>query len=571
MDTSVPTAVAGDHLFIVTQAKSYIDGHGFRLNPNLGFPEVQDYLYFPSFDFTQRAFLWIAARFTTNPFRVVFAYYFAGILAMYGAAIWALRWLGVRRSLAAVLAVAFVVQPYFITRAFGHDYLALIYAVPFGLALALKLGTAPVSVSGFLRQPFVIVALFVAASSGVYYAFFTMAFLGFSTVAGAVSLRRWSTLWTGLACIAVAFVVMVLSGYGIDLPRLMGGHYAPPQRAAYEQLMYGLDMPSLGFALKVGKHVADGMTDAVTTNPVLFANEGGGEWPGWFLTLVLLATPLIVACTALVRRPAGVDDRAPGPDLADDWRMRLLGFAALLAVFGLFYAMRGGLGFLFSLFVNPSIRATARMVPFLTFACLVVLAMVVELMSDSPRRWLRIGVPVVIALALLVSMKPMLFGLAKSQMARYQAPIQAQMRASLPPLLKAKDRIGAKTVLELPVFYWPEYPAPPTVDIYVAQLPYIYDKPHSATRWSFGAGQAQGNFNLRQFTLQQAEGLPGRARAYGYDSILIMKHDYLDGEPAFSAAMAKQFDPACRAYDDATYTLYSLSRGPGGKLCGSGA
>ena len=82
IDTAQPGFLGGDHIYFLTFVKSYMNGHGFRFDSQLGFPSERDNLYFPNADLTYRLGFWLAAHLTSNPFRVIHAVYIAGILAM---------------------------------------------------------------------------------------------------------------------------------------------------------------------------------------------------------------------------------------------------------------------------------------------------------------------------------------------------------------------------------------------------------------------------------------------------------------------------------------------------------
>src|SRR5258707_7531070 len=88
--------------------------------------------------------------------------------------------------------------------------------------------------------------------------------------------------------------------------------------------------------------------------PVLFGTNGLFEWPGPILTAIIMSSPVIALVSGL--------SRVHRTD-----RQELLFISAVCLCFGLIYAERGGLAFYFNLLVTPQIRATARIIPFLSF------------------------------------------------------------------------------------------------------------------------------------------------------------------------------------------------------------
>jgi hypothetical protein len=67
-------------------------------------------------------------------------------------------------------------RPYFVFRSLMHDFLSLYFAAPMGCALALRLAMLPDdnTFRSFARGPFVPIAILVVATSGLYYAFFSV-------------------------------------------------------------------------------------------------------------------------------------------------------------------------------------------------------------------------------------------------------------------------------------------------------------------------------------------------------------------------------------------------------------
>src|SRR5262249_8262696 len=86
----------------------------------------------------------------------------------------------------------------------------------------------------------------------------------------------------------------------------------------------------------------------------LISGENFGEWPGFVLSAVILASPLLLLAAGSMRREGG-----------SDRKIDLLFACSACLVFGLLFAVRGGLGLLFNIHVTPMIRAQERVLPFL--------------------------------------------------------------------------------------------------------------------------------------------------------------------------------------------------------------
>jgi hypothetical protein len=561
VDTAQPGNMDGDHLFILAMIKSYMNGHGFRLDDQLAFPDVRDNLYFPSFDLSYRLTMWFGAHIARNPFRVVHLMYVSGLAAMFSFGYWMLRRLSIRRWLALVGAAASVMTPFFATRTFGHDFLALSFSAPLGLGLALSIGLAPpeASLKRFLRDPFTITAVVVVGISGLYYAFYTLMFMGFAGVAGVVGQRRWFPVLAFLSSGAALFMLLILSGYGFDLPLVLGGQFVEPHRLAFEQIMYGINLPGSALRFSALPHVVAGVREARGALPYAFNGEGPGEWPLWPMTLVLLGAPLTVAiCQSAMRI-----DPNPHPPL------RVIALTSLLVVFAILFGVSGGLGFLFNLIVSPQIRADARLMPFLNVAAIVILCSAAELAAFCHRFWVRAGAPVLVAILLGICLQGAWLTVEKHQQAVLASSYVQEMRVSMPAVITTKNTAKLHTILQMPTAGWPETPPIHGFNHYNHQLAYVFDTPRSGTRWSYGANEAQPWYNLVDFTTRQPPvRLPVHARALGFDGLLIEKSAY---EPAalkvIEDGLSQGLSPECRLYEDKLQVLYALVHSPNGKAC----
>ena len=548
-----PAYLTEDHLFLLSGAKSLIKGYGFRFDPQLGYPQPRDWLYFPSFDAAYKAIGWLAARLTTSPFVLVHLFYIAGLSAMACAYYWTLRRLGISAWLAVVGSLAAVVTPYLEERFYFHDGLALSFSVPLGFGLALVIGrdAATASLRTFFRDPLVLLAVLVIGVSGLYYAFYSVMIAVFIGLATGIGERKVFPVIAALLIAELVLVLLVLSGYGLDFLTLLKSSGGAPQvqRYAFEQLYYGLNLAGAGDRFTFLHKVAVGVADTKRLTPILEGDRGA--WPALPLTLAILAAPLIAAAGQTRLRTV------QGPAAA---KLRLAVLCAAAVVFLLLFGARGGLGYLFNLIATPQIRSDARVMPFLTFGAVVILCLFAEMTRDSDRRWIRWAGPIAIALALLGGTIGSIGVAARVQSATLADPKVQALRTSVQGLLAAKDRAGLQTVLQLPVLSWPEAFLPrPGYSAYQQQLPYIFDRRDSATRWSYGANENQAGFKRLKAQTAGLDGLDGRARGMGFDSILVDKRAYDPKVLAgVQAAVAAQAGAPCRLYEDQNYALYGL-------------
>lgn len=552
-----PASLSGDHLFLLSAARSAIKGYWGRFSPLQGFPDPRDGLYFPSFESSYQAFSRVAALLTKDPFVFVHLFYLLGLAAMGCAYYWTLRRLDISPWLAVVGALAAAVTPYLGERIYFHDALALSFSVPVGFGLALRLGREATSATlrSFLGSPWVLGAMVVVGTSGLYYAFYSVLIAVFIGVACAVGERRLFPLLAALLFAEVVLVLLVLSGWGLDVmalaaPKGAGSGAAQPQRYALEQLFYGLNLEAAADRFTFLHKAAVGVADA---KRLVRTSEGdGGAWPALPLTLTILAAPLIAAAGQSRLRTL------VGPAAA---KLRLAVLCATVVTFLVLFGARGGIGYLFNLIAMPQIRSDARVMPFLTFGVVVILCLFAEMARDSERRWVRWAGPLGIVAVLLASAAGSIGVAARAQALVLADPKAQALEASVRGMLAAKDRAELTAVLQLPVFPWPEAPWPRAgYNPYQQQLPYILDRPQSDTRWSYGASDRQPGFRRLKAQTAQLGGLPGRARSMGFDGMLLEKHAYDPKTAAqIQAGIDRETGPGCRLYDDGAYALYGLS------------
>ena len=442
----MPFNLRGDHLLVLTNIRNDINNTGYRYNPYLGFPGIRDDLSFTGFVFSYKLILYIVARFSKNPFIVVHTFYLFSISALFVAAFVALRKLEVRSWLASIAAIAFVVSPFFLQRAARHDFLALYYSIPLGVYLAIAVGISPreISLVEFFRRPMVIVSLLVVSTSGLYYAFFSAMFIGLVGVCGAAAEMRGRKLTLAALQVTIIFVLMILSGWGPGIVDILAGNVHVPTRYAVEQSMYGLLIADAIRTFAVLPPLKWSLSE-YTTIAGATMEGASGEWPGILLTSVILAAPVYEIV-------AGWTDRERSA------RARVVFLAAACITFGLVFAQRYGLGYLFNTYVYPAIRGQNRIMPFLSFFALLIVCSAVEAALSLRLTWCRVAVSTVILLGLGASSLPFIGGLAARQKAYLSDPAQTFDRDSMIALLGLLHAAGLRTVLQLPVLPWPEWP-----------------------------------------------------------------------------------------------------------------
>jgi hypothetical protein len=400
----------------------------------------------------------------------------------------------------------------------------------------------------------------VCGTSGLYYGFFTCMFAAFAGTVWSIGKRTWSPLLFALLTSVLTVVLLAVTGLGIDgLLDLLTGSINAVRRLPTEQIMYGLRMPDV--AGVIGS--IPGLRPLLDEYRGLVQHTGEGrfEFPGPVLTLIILASPLLLAALG-ASQPA--DDESERR-----WRTNAF-MACACIVFGVFYAVPGGIGYVFGVFVFSAIRATQRIIPFLTFFALVAILSLVEMVLRSSRsRVARLAVGVLIV-ALLVGMLPMLRAAPGGRAVIVREPAIKANVASIHDLLRAKNLNGVTAVLQLPHVAWPEQPPIRGFDPYNHWHGFIYDSYPSRTRWSYGSHLSQGAFRTLKSAVDahREAGLVGAAAALEFDAILVEKSAYDAGElKSLRANIERDIAPACVIYEDTIRILYLIARQAGDQSC----
>jgi hypothetical protein len=270
------------------------------------------------------------------------------------------------------------------------------------------------------------------------------------------------------------------------------------------------------------------------------------------LTAVIFSSPLALATIGSLQTPRP--------------RWLHLSYAAFACiVFGIIYSINGGLGYYFNMFVQPSIRATARVMPFLSFFALVIMLSITEALIETGTLVARIGV-VSIILLLVLCAYPNFNGFADKHRALMGNPNLQKVMASTRSLLVAKDKAHITAVLQLPHVHWPEAGAIRNFEAYTHLSGYLLDKKGAATKWSYGGNANQRSFMDVNKAIQENRelGLPAAADRMGFDAILVEKSAYDDAELKAIRLNVESEGRSCRVFDDEFRTLYSLKGGPCG-------
>lgn len=520
-DLTVPFGYGGDGLYYQVLVKTTLEQGWYFTNPNLGLPGGGQMYDFPAADGLHFLIIKLLAWTGLGSGALVNLYLLLTYPLTTLSTLFVLRHFRVSAAPALVASLLYTFLPYHLLRGTGHLCLSAYYLVPFMVMVILWLYQEPSLLFGpkagsrwprlRLSAPKSLASLLICAlvsSAGVYYAFFGCFFL---VVAGLASWLRQRRLHVPLATGALIAVILagVLANVG---PGLVYGwrHGKNVLMARHHYVsaeVYGLKVAQLLLPLShhrwsVLANVRERYDEQQEPNEAKSAALGTLGTVGFLLLLARF----------FYRRPAAAPDPVDG--------LALLNTAAVVL------ATVGGLGSLFALLVDPSIRGYNRISVYIAFFCLFGLVLLLEKVwqrttASRSGRTLAYGLcAALLALGVLDQTNDdMVINYAEVK-ATYagDAEFVQGIEATRPP---------GSAVFQLPVIPFPEghgwYPEY-TYDLFRGYL-------HShSLRWSFGAmrGRETSAWQESVGAKPVDELLPTVALA-GFDGLWVDRKGYKDG------------------------------------------
>ncbi len=549
---SEPFTVGGDATFYLMVARTLGDHGTYLTNPDLGWPFGQTLYDLPQgVDNLHLLILRLLAWVSGGPGSAINLFYvlsFGAVAAMTHAV---LRILGLRRWLAAVLALLYAYAPYHFVRSEGHLLLSGYQMVPLGMLFALSMfdDTPPLvrltdqnRVRLDLRSArsrWVLAGGIGLASTGSYYFMFSMGLIVLAASFAAVNHRRW------LAPLVSAGALIVASGlvFGLNVsPTLVyqareGANAGVAQRSPTETELYGLRISQLVMP-RVGHRVAPLAKVTDRSQGKVVPSEPGQQL-GVIGAIGFVGLLLGVAGAAL--------GRLRGPTGTQLTRLGLLNLCCLLMG-----TVSGG-SLLIAAAGMSYIRAWNRISIVIAFLSLAALGLVVERwLSQKVRpRWAAPAVAIsLLAVGLVDQWTP-------ADVPPYDA-IAARSTDERPFFRAAADVVGPGGA----VFTWPHVPFPEVPDrggtgAYDQALGYVYEP---GVKWSFGFVRGRYPDYPLAFESQPAEEWLTTVVAIGFRALVIDRNSTVgpNAVPDTSPAVQAVLGPPTKLSSGGRYELYDL-------------
>ncbi|MDA0171535.1 hypothetical protein OJ998_20710 [Solirubrobacter taibaiensis] len=490
-DLHQPIAYASDGLGVVSTFKGIQDWGWVWSNPALGAPLGLDYHDYGSHgpENLHWVAVWLISLVAQQPGTAYNAFFMLTFPVSAAAAYGVLRGLNISRLAAVAPAALFAVVPYHVLRGeVGHLLLADTVAVPLGvyLALAIMLGlplfrrrSAPDG-PRLLRwvswtSVRTVLLIVVIASTGIYYALFTVIFVSVAAVVALLARRE------GKATVFTAGTVLVVLGAVLAFnlaPTILytqehGANPLTAQRDPNESLIYGLNL-------------AGQILPPPTHRFAPFASLGGTFWdkawyqsegPTWGGTLSVLG--LLLLTLALLAGMAG----GRAPRLLADARMRA---TAVIMATAAFMGATGAGGALVAFVVSPSLRGWNRIGIVLSFCGLVAVALALDALR---KRWQERGRPRLTPVFAGVVGVVLVFGVWDQTSPEMRPPYEqtsGEFASDARFVAAISDTLGGRgEVYQLPYVAYPE--SPPKV--HMVDYSHLKGYAHAPKdiKWSYAA------------------------------------------------------------------------------------
>ena len=376
-DINVPIRIGGDSTQVLGYVQNMIESGTPLSGPRLNAPFGQQYLGFPlGPDLINFAMLRAISLVAGGAAATVTLFFLLTFPLVAVAAYWALRGLGIGRPVAYFAAVVYAVVPFHFLQGTGHLFLSSYFAVPIAAYVLVKTAQGR---SLFVRRPrnwrlvgYAVLAV-VVATTGIYYAAFTLLLILPAAVLGWLRTRSARVLASAAAIAALIVVVLGLTLLPGFLDTMHNGPNADfPIRGAAETGFHQLRPTNL--VIPVADHYFPPFASLAADYTRTFPNSGENGNSAGLVASAGLALLVLVVLGSLV----GAFTRRRL------WRQeKTVGALALVCVL---IGRTGGFSSMFALLVTPEIRAWGRIQTFVVFLAVVAVGLALTLAWRFLRR-----------------------------------------------------------------------------------------------------------------------------------------------------------------------------------------
>jgi phosphoglycerol transferase len=526
-DLRIPITVnAGDTLFNLMCIKGLKGSGWYFHNKFLGAPFGLDLHDLPMADSLHLLILKILVLLRNNSALALNLYFIAIFPLNAIAACFVFRCLKISRSVSIVISLLYAFLPYAFLRGQAHLFLTAYYTIPLITLVTLSLWSDNLPLlannqdykSKFRWQTlttkkslFCIIVCLVIGSTGVYYAFFSCFFLAVASVSAFIYKRDKRIFISALILITIIFISFFLN----VLPSLIytyqnGENLEVAQRDLLDTESFGLKVTNL--LLPIIGHRFLSSTSSVTQyqqanngNENLFAALGIITGIGF---LSLLFRSIFLSSQKVIENSLSL----------------IYNHLALLNMAALLFAIVGGFGTIFSLFVTPLIRGTNRISIFIAFFSLLAIALFLD---SIKKKYVKNKKHKIIFNIVLIG--GLLFGILDQTSPAFipNYIVQKNEHINDKVFVNSIEKVLSPNsmVFQLPYVPFPENPPLNLMNDYDLFKGYIHSE---NLGWSYGAMKGRGLNWQKTISKEPLNILLQKISALGFAGIYIDRYGYVD-------------------------------------------
>lgn len=508
-----PYIYGGDGLASLALVKKGIEGVWFFFNNRLGFPFGSNTLDYPIPDTGSLILLKTLGTFVDSPQAVFNLFFLLGFPVVFIFSYVFFRAIGLFRPFSVSAALLFTFLPFHIER-LGHVFFTWYFVVPiffyFGFRVFSQRPVYLFGKYGWRRIALSLLALLVAASFGVYYAFFGCLLVSVAALAGAVKHRSHRSLFLGGSVLVIVFFGFLLNtapSIAYRLSATNAGKVA--KRGAAESEVYGLKLtqmllPHQNHRVRFLRKMAAGYARKF---PLVNENATAALGLVGACGLISLLSIAFVAMSGRV-----VDPR--------------LAFLGIVTLFLFLFSTIGGFSTLFSLLISPQLRGWNRVSVFIGFGSITAIFLLTQiwvLRFFSKPRIKRVILFLASALGVFG-----FFEQTNTVPVAAADSIRRQFESDRTFFMRVEQLLPAgSAIYQLPYMAFPEVPPIHKLGDYELLVGFL----HSASlRWSYGGiKKGRGDVFFCTLSSESLEKQIETVRKLGFAGVYVDRRGFQDG------------------------------------------
>lgn len=345
---NIPISYSGDNLWNIVSFKNIIENHTFLTTNRLGFPFDYSMNDFPTSDWSYLLQTYFFSFFIKDPFLLTNIFYLFSFLLISTISFIVFSKYIKSKYLSLLGAIVFTFLPYHLIRGEDHIFLTAYYCVPLIIFIILNIIEHKI-----LSLKSLITLSIIIGSSGIYYAFFSIALITFTYLISKLNFpsKKLSNYYL-LVPIVIIVTIFISIAPNIIYSRKNGKNEIVALRHPAESEYYGLRITQLYMPIH-----SYGLTYIKNIQSKYYSQglEGRGE-KSEYLGIVGILGFIISIPSAFF--------------LIYSKQHHLLHKLSLVNIFTLLFSTTGGFGTSIAYFISPQIRCYNRISPIIAFICI---------------------------------------------------------------------------------------------------------------------------------------------------------------------------------------------------------